>query len=435
MMSAQDHFEQLVTAVPGPRSRALAARLARCEAQGVTYLSDTFPVFWASAHGALVTDVDGNRFLDLTAAFGVANVGHTNPQVAAAVAAQAAQLLHGMGDVHPTEIKAVLLEKLAAITPGDLCKSYLTTGGAEAIEFALKTALLATGKAHVLAYRGAYHGLSLGTLDVIGIPKFRDPFAALVGDRTTWLAFPGADESLEAALAAARAALDADAQIGAIVVEPIQGRGGVIVPPAGFLRGLRAICDERRVLLILDEIYTGFGRTGVLFACEREHVVPDLLCIGKALGGGVPLAATIGRPDVMDAWPKSAGEALHTATFLGNPLACCAALATIGEIERLDIVGSVRRGAAAFEQRLLRLLVYDEVVAVRGIGYLWALEVTSAAVANRIVVGALARGVIVLQSGPTGNAITFAPPLVIAHDQLMRALDLVESCLVPAAVR
>jgi len=434
-MSVALGFERMVTAVPGPRSRAIHAKIARYEAQGVTYLSDTFPVVWSRAHGALVIDVDDNRYIDLTAAFGVANVGHTNERVAAAVGAQARDLIHGMGDVHPTEVKALLLERLAALAPGDLQKTYLTTGGAEAIEFALKTALLATGKSRFVAYRGGYHGLSLGTLEVIGIPKFRDPFAALIGERTTWLPFPDAGADVHAALAAARAALANDARVAAIVVEPIQGRGGVVVPPPGFLRGLRALCDARGVLLICDEIYTGFGRTGAMFACEHEAVVPDLLCIGKALAGGVPLAATIGRPAVMDAWPKSEGEALHTATFLGNPLACAAALATLDELARLDLIARVRDRAAEFAQRLERFAGHAEIVAIRGVGYLWALEFVSAAVAKRVVIDALARGVILLQSGPTGTSITLAPPLVIEADQLARALDLVESCLGAGAAR
>ncbi len=429
MNLALERFERIVTAVPGPRSQALRAKLACYEPQGVTYLSAAYPIFWAGAHGALVVDVDGNRYLDLCAAFGVANVGHTNDRVAAAVGRQAHELIHGMGDVHPSDVKALLLERLAALTPGDLQKTYLTTGGAEAVEFALKTALLATGKARFIAYRGAYHGLSLGALEVIGIPKFRDPFAGLIGERTTWLRFPAAATDLDLALDAARAALDRDPQVAAIVVEPIQGRGGVIVPPRGFLAGLRALCDARGVLLIFDEIYTGFGRTGAMFACEHEGVVPDLLCIGKALAGGVPLAATVGRPAVMDAWPKSTGEALHTATFAGNPLACAAALATLDELARLDLVARVRDRAAAFAQRLERFRLDPQVVAVRGIGYLHAVEFATAGAANRIVVDALARGVILLQSGPTGTSITFAPPLVIEADQLARALDLVEACL------
>jgi 4-aminobutyrate aminotransferase-like enzyme len=429
MSVAPDRFERIITAVPGPRSQALGAKLAQYEPRGVTFLSAAFPVFWASAHGALVSDVDGNRYIDLTAAFGVANVGHTNEQVAAAVGAQARDLIHGMGDVHPSAVKALLLERLAALAPGDLQKTYLTTGGAEAVEFALKTAVLATGKSRFVAYRGAYHGLSLGTLEVIGIPKFRDPFAGLIGERTTWLDFPDAAADLGAALADVRAALDRDSQVAALVVEPVQGRGGVIVPPRGFLAGLRALCDARGVVLVFDEIYTGFGRTGTMFACEHEGVVPDLLCVGKALAGGVPLGATIGRAAVMDAWPKSTGEALHTATFAGNPLACAAALATLDELVRLDLIARVRERAPGFARQLEPFRRFAQVVAVRGSGYLQAVEFASAVVANQLVVDALARGVLLLQSGPTGTSITLAPPLTIEDDQLARALHLVASCL------
>ncbi|MFN2461442.1 MAG: aspartate aminotransferase family protein [Candidatus Velthaea sp.] len=427
-------LERIVTAIPGPRSRALQAGIAAYEARGVTYLADDYPVFWQSAHGARVTDVDGNVYLDLTSAFGVANSGHANDAVVAAAADQMRRLMHAMGDVHPTEVKARLLAALAEITPGDLQKTYLTTSGAEAVEFALKTAVLATGKSRFLAYRGAYHGLSVGTLEVIGIPKFRAPFASLVGDRTTWLDFPGAGTSAPLAVDAARAALERDDGIAAVVVEPIQGRGGVIVPPSGFLRGLRAVCDERGVLLIADEIYTGFGRTGPMFACERDGVVPDLLCLGKALGGGMPLAATVGRPQVMDAWPKSTGEALHTSTYLGNPVACAAALANIAELRRLDVTAHVRRREPWLRDRLVRFAAHDDVVDVRGAGFLWGIEFRSAAAANRVVVTTLARGVILLQSGPTGTSVTIAPPLVIGDAQLARALDLTESVVGGIAV-
>lgn len=421
--------ESLVTPVPGPRSRALAERLARYEAPGVTYLGADYPVFWESASGALVTDVDGNRYLDLTSAFGVAAIGHTNPAVARAVAEQASRLMHGMGDVHPTEVRTQLLETLAQITPGALQKSFLSTSGAEAVEFALKTALLATRKPRVIAYRGAYHGLSLGALEVIGIDKFREPFAPLVPEHATFLPYPGAHTPLETAIDAVRRALDVDGEIGAVLLEPIQGRGGVIVPPDGFLRGLRALCDERGVLLILDEIYTGFGRTGPMFACEREGVVPDLLCIGKAMAGGIPLAATIGTARVMDAWPVSAGEAIHTSTFLGNPVACAAALATIAQLRTLDVTGRVRAAEGPLRDRLAALRSYRSVRDTRGAGFLHAVEFSDGAFANRVVVRALAAGLIVLQSGPTGTSITLAPPLVIDDAQLTRALDLFEQSI------
>jgi 4-aminobutyrate aminotransferase-like enzyme len=421
-----DDLEAIVTEVPGPRSRALAAELARYEAPGVTYLAGDYPVFWERASGALVVDADGNRYLDLTSAFGVAATGHTNPRVAAAIAEQATRLIHGMGDVHPTEVRTRLLARLAGLAPGALAKTYLATSGAEAVEFALKTALLASGKPHAIAYHGAYHGLSLGALEVGGIDKFRAPFAPLVAAQATLLPYPGARASLDDALAALRGALDRDPRIGAVIVEPVQGRGGVIVPPAGFLRALRAFCDEHALVLILDEIYTGFGRTGTMFACERDGIVPDLLCAGKALAGGVPLAATIGTAQVMDAWPVSAGEALHTSTFLGNPLACAAALANLDELIRLDVLGRVRAREGRLAERLNALASSSRVLDVRGLGFLWAVEFDRAEFANHVVVRGLARGVILLQSGPTGTSITIAPPLTIEDAQLDRALELFE---------
>jgi 4-aminobutyrate aminotransferase-like enzyme len=419
-------FESIITAVPGPRSIELAKRLAAVEPPGVTYLGAEYPVFWESAEGALVTDVDGNRYLDLTSAFGVAATGHTNPYVAAEIADQAQRLIHGMGDVHPTEVRTELLEHLAVIAPGDLRKSYLTTSGSDAIEFALKTALLATGKSRFVAYRGAYHGLSLGALEVAGIAKFREPFAPLVADRATFLAYPGANATVAVAIAALRTALDADRDVAAIVLEPIQGRGGVIVPPDGFLSAVRTLCDERGILLVLDEIYTGFGRTGTMFACDREGVVPDLLCVGKALGGGVPISATIGTARVMDAWPVSTGEALHTSTFLGNPLTCAAALANLDQIAQLDLVARVRAREPRLAAQLRELTRHAIVRDVRGRGFLWGVEFADPAVANRVVVRGLALGVILLQSGPTGTSVTIAPPLTIEDEQLTRALALFE---------
>jgi 4-aminobutyrate aminotransferase-like enzyme len=421
-----ERFESIRTPIPGPRSRAVAARIARFEARGVTYVGDDYPVAWAEAHGALVTDVDGNRYLDLTAAFGVAAVGHTNEHVRDAIATQAARLIHGMGDVHPPDVKADLLERLAAIAPGDCSQTYLGSNGGDAIEFALKTALLATGRPRALAFLGAYHGLSLGALPVAGIPRFRDPFAPLIGAHTTWLPFPGADDVLEDALARIERTLDGDPAIGAIVLEPVQGRGGVIVPPAGFLRGVRELCDRFAAVMILDEIYTGFGRTGPMFACEREDVVPDILCIGKALAGGVPLSAAVGRPAVLDAWPASEGEALHTATFLGNPLACAAAIAVLDEFERLPLLASVAAREPWMRVALDALRRYPIVTGVRGIGLLWAIEFPDAGIANRVVRRALQHGLILLQSGVEGTSITLAPPLTIEDDQLARAIALLD---------
>jgi 4-aminobutyrate aminotransferase-like enzyme len=298
-------------------SRSLRARLAAHESRNVTHLSEDFPIFWDRASRANVTDVDGATYLDLTAAFGVASVGHSNPRVVESIANQAERLAHGMGDVHPTEIRVQLLERLARIVPPGLDTFFLASTGSEAIEAAMKTAALATGKQRFASFSGAYHGLSIGALGLCGIERFRAPFTDMLPQRPLLLDFPHSNAPLDDALAAVRATLGMHSEIGALFVEPIQARGGIIVPPAGFLRGLREVCNDLRVLLVFDEIYTGFGRTGAWFAAELEDVVPDMLCMGKAMGGGFPISALVARRAVMNAWPISEGEALHTSTYLG----------------------------------------------------------------------------------------------------------------------
>ena len=417
-----------MSSIPGKRSRELAQLLRKYESRNVTFTGDDFPVFWDSAAGAMVTDVDGNEYIDLTAAFGVANSGHTNPSVVAAVQHQAAQLMHAMGDVHPAAIKARLLEKLAAITPGDLSKTFLCSSGADAIEAAMKTAALATGKPAFAAFRGSYHGLSIGTLELAGIKKFRDPFLAWLPERTLLLDYPHPNGG-ERALEYARRAFSRRYDLAAVIVEPIQGRGGCNVPPKEYLSGLREICRERGLLFICDEIYTGFGRTGTMFAVEQEHLVPDILCFGKALGNGFPISGAIATPEIMDAWPVSEGESLHTSTHLGNPMGCAAALANIAEIEERELP---QRAAALGEllgARLNTLRASGKAAGVRGRGLMWGIELRDAEQARSVVERALKEGVIILQAGTEGNVLSLTPPLVISQAELNHAVDVVESCL------
>ena len=423
-------LEQIVTAVPGKRSRELAQSLSRHESRNVTYLADDFPIFWESARGATVTDVDGNRYIDCTAAFGVANVGHANPHVTQAVAEQAERLVHGMGDVHPTEIRVRLFERLAEILPRELSRAFLATTGSEAVEVALKTAMLATGRSRFASFHGAYHGLSFGALAVGGIDRFRRAFAAALSEPLL-LEFPrdGSGISLEQAAQRTHDALEHAGDIAAVIVEPVQGRAGCFRPIVGYLTALRRICDDLGILLILDEIYTGFGRTGRWFAFEREGVIPDVLCIGKALGSGFPISAAVGTAAVMDAWPRSTGEALHTSTYLGNPIGCAAALATIAEMRRLDLPQRAARLGNELATRLRRLRAHQRVADVRGCGLFWAVQFRGTSVAGVAVKSALARGAIFLQSGVTGDSITIAPPLTIGREQLLRAVDSLEESL------
>ncbi len=350
-----DELPAPAASIPGPASLDLARRLRVVESRTITRLTPTFPVFWTEARGAAVRDADGSVYVDLTAGFGVAHAGHSHPAVAAAIAEQAARLAHGLGDVHPPEVKVELLEKLAAIAPGDLGVTILGSAGAEAVEAALKTARLRTGRAGIIAFEGGYHGLTYGALSVTHRTDFRDPFADQLFPAVRHVPYPDGPDAgrLTATLEAMERAIEQAERtshpVGAIVVEPVLGRGGIIVPPAGFLPALRERCDGDRILLILDEIYTGIGRTGRWFACEHVATVPDIVVAGKALTGSLPLSAAIGARDVMDAWPPSMGEAIHTSTFLGNPVACAAALAQLqaieeeGLLERAVTVGNAIR--------------------------------------------------------------------------------------------
>jgi len=444
-LSAGDRLPHIVATPPGPRSRDLAARLRQYESPNVTYISDSFPIFWAEAVGANVLDVDSNVYIDVTAGFGVAVSGHQNPRIAAAIRKQLESLAHGLGDVHPPEIKVRLLERLAEVTPPGLEMSILASSGGEAIEAALKTARLASGRPGVLCFSGAYHGLTYGALSVTDGEYFRAPFEDQLGIPIARVPFPNpyrpAPEVedrgglLSATLNLVAERLDADDRIGSVIVEPILGRGGVVVPPDGFLRGLRDECDRRGLVLIFDEVFTGFGRTGRWFACEHEGVAPDILCVGKALSGVLPFSACIGRPEVMAAWPLSRGDAIHTSTFLGNPLACAAALAQIDEIEDQRLVErSVGLGASMLD-RLEEIQTQVSAVGdVRGRGLLAAIELVQdpssrkpdSERARQLVGDALRRGLILLGGGPT---LQLSPPLTITEEQLGFALATLEACL------
>ena len=430
-------LEAIVTEIPGSRSLDLAVTLATCESQGVTYLAEDFPVFWERAEGVLVTDVDGNRFIDCTAAFGVAAVGHGNPQVVDAVSRQARKLMHGMGDVHPSAVRATYLARLSERAPGNLDRCFLGTNGADAIEFALKTALLRTQRPGVLYFEGGYHGLSYGTLEVAGIDRFRVPFLSQLRNENIRLPYPTDTVGMEAALAGIENVLQTNPHIGAILIEPIAGRAGTLIPAAGVLPGLRKLADRFDVVLIFDEIYTGFGRTGTWFACDSENVVPDILCLGKAIAGGFPLSAAVGNEATFGAWPRSTGEAIHTSTYLGNPMACAAGHAVLDEIETHNLVERAVQMGEWFGVRLAELAhrlceETDLSIIVRGRGMMWALDLGNEDIAVRSTVHALHAGLIVLPQGTACTAIALTPPLVITKEQLTRALALLEGAILRA---
>ncbi len=389
------------TRIPGPKSRALSRQLRRYESRNITFVSDHWPIFWQRASGANGWDVDGNRYIDLTAAFGVASVGHGNPRVVAALKAQAGKLLHAMGDVHPNELKLELARELVSLTFSRWDRSearvVFANSGAEAVEAALKTAAIHTKRSGVIAFEGAYHGLTYGALDTTWRAQFRSPFSEQLGHFTAHVPFGRVPNVANIE------------NFGAVIVEPIQGRGGIVVPPDDFLPKLRTFCDDHELVLIVDEIYSGFCRTGRWFACEHWGVTPDVVCVGKAMAGGFPISACIGRADVMDSWPESQGEAIHTSTFLGNPLGCAAALGSIREMKRIKLAERSRELGKWLATRL------EKIGKVRGKGLMLGLEVGNAV---PLVEKLLQRGILALPEGDHNEILGLTPPLVITERQL-----------------
>ena len=425
---------EVVGTPPGPTGISWVDVLARHESPGITArrarqgesrgLSKD-PIVWTRAAGANVWDADGNRYVDLTAGFGVATIGHTHPAVTRAICAQAGTLLHGMGDVFPNDRRIALMAALAGrATFGGvaLSQAILAGGGAEAVEAALKTATLAAGKPGVLAFWGGYHGLSYGALAATAYKAdFRAPFAAQLGAHVRHLPY-GCDPGLVDAFVAGPAT--GGEAIGAILVEPIQARGGEVVPPAGWLAALRAICDRRGLVLVFDEVYTGFGRTGRWWGSEHEGVVPDVMAVGKSLGGGLPIGAALARPEIMRAWGESKGEAIHTSTFLGNPVVAAAALATLEVMVAIDVPARARAFEAA-----TRAYFEPRGVGVRGRGGLLGLELGSPGAAARVMGRALRRGYLVLPSGVHGDVLGLTPPLMLSDAQRGAAFDAIAAAI------
>jgi 4-aminobutyrate aminotransferase-like enzyme len=405
-----------------------------------TEADGSWPIVWDRAKGVHVWDAEGKKHLDLTAAFGVAAAGHANPRVVKAGQQQMGRLLHAMGDVHPHALKAELARELSRIiferwsrithhASRNTGKTIFSNSGFEAVESALKTAILATGRHGVIAFTGAYHGLGYGALNATHRDFFRKPFQPQLREFARFVQFPARTADLAAVEFQIRHLFRRE-RIGAILVEPVQARGGINIPPLEFLPLLRKLCDELGALLIADEIYTGFGRTGKWFACEHSGVTPDLICLGKALTGGFPLSACVGRADLMDAaWPVSRGEAIHTSTFLGNPVGCAMALAQIAEIERLklpDRAAELGKFLLAELQSKISNLKFE--IRVHGQGLMAGVELRrrdgspATAEAFAAVKNLLRRGFIFLPEGEYGNVISFTPPLTITKAQLAKAV-------------
>jgi 4-aminobutyrate aminotransferase/(S)-3-amino-2-methylpropionate transaminase len=390
-----------------------ARRKRRAEASG----APNDPIVWREARGANVVDVEGNVFVDLTSGFGASSVGHAHPRVVEAIREQSSRLVQGLGDVYPSDVKVALLERLAAMMPFAGARALLATNGADAVEIGLQTARLATGRPGIVAFTGAYHGLSLGALDVCGYsPAFREPFASWLTDDVVFVPFAAREDERTASLTALEAAL-VSGNVGAVLIEPILGRGGVHVPPAGYLVDVASLARRHGALVVVDEIFVGLGRAGSHLRSVEEGVTPDIVCLGKALGGGMPISACLAREDVMRAWGEPGREAIRTGTFYGHPVSCAAALSAL---DVLEDEGLVARSHALGERALARLARHGD---ARGAGLFLGLDVGAPGRALGVVRRMLELGYLVLPAGNDASVVQLVPPLSIDEGLLEGAID------------
>ena len=372
-------------------------------------------MLWEEALGSNVLDVDGNRYIDLTAGFGVAAVGHRHPAVVSAVQRQAGRLIHGLGDVyaHPTRLE--LAERLCKLAPMNQARAYFAVSGADAVEIALKTGRLHSGRPGVLAFDPAYHGTTLGALAATSRPAFREPFTEPLEHLVHRVPYGASPERI-AELFERQPAAGHRYLPGRTGHRP---RGDPLAA-ARLAGGPGRTCRRREVVLAVDEVFTGFGRCGAWFVCREAGVEPDLVCCGKALGGGLPIAAVLGRKEVMDAW-RSDGEARHTATFVAHPLACAAALATLEVIETEDLIDRSRTVGDRFGQALEPLRSRPEVTDIRGQGLLGAIELDSPTHAAGATAPPGSRGLIAAErAAPQAAVLQLCPPLVITEASTTR---------------
>ena len=384
------------------------------------YLAQTLPdpigIEIERAQGVWLYARDGRRYLDFISGIGVANLGHGNPAVIAAIKRQAERYLHVMvyGE-YVLDTQVALARRLAQLLPAGLGQIYFTNSGAEAIEGALKTARKHTGRIGFVAFEGAYHGDTMGALALAGNPAFRAPFEPL----------PGPVRHLPYGDAAALNAIDSS--VAAVVIEPVQAEGGVRIPSAAFMRALRARCDGAGALLIFDEVLTGFGRTGKLFALEHFGVIPDIVVLAKALGGGLPLGAFCASASLLSVLAHDPPLG-HITTFGGHPLSCAAGLAALEALIGDSLPERAARVGGIIMERLTRL-AGGNVVAVRGIGLLIGIEMASFDLARQLVEKSIASGVIVNWTLNCDRVVRLAPPLTIGEDEVDYALTTIERCL------
>jgi 4-aminobutyrate aminotransferase / (S)-3-amino-2-methylpropionate transaminase / 5-aminovalerate transaminase len=420
----------LKTAIPGPRSQEILARLHDVVSSA---LSVYLPIVAAEGRGATLTDVDGNTFIDFSGGVGCLNVGHAHPHVVGAVQEQAAQFFHTDFTIVPYEVYVDVAERLLSLAPFEgPAKAAFFNAGTEAVENAVKFARAYTGRPAVIAFEGAFHGR---TLLALTLTSKTHPYKAGLGPfapEVYRVPFPYEYRGIDTdeALAALRRALVtqvAAENVAAIVIEPVLGEGGFVVAPPEFLRGVRAICDEHGIVLVADEVQTGFGRTGRMFAIEHSGVEPDLIVVAKSIAAGLPLSGVLGKTEIMDA----PGEGGVGGTYVGNPVALAAAAAVLDVmaeealVERAERIGETIRGRMQEWQRR-----HPRIGDVRGLGAMLAIELVEDPASKRpapdlasaVTEAAAERGLILLKAGTHSNCIRVLCPLVITDGELEEAL-------------
>lgn len=429
---------RLKTKLPGPKAQALLERDQRYMSPSYTRI---YPLVVARGSGAVIEDVDGNLFLDMTAGIAVTATGHCHPKVVAAIQDQATKLLHMSGTDFYYEPQIDLAQRLAESAPGPSAKRvFFTNSGAEAMEAALKLARWHTGRPRAVAFFGAFHGRTYGAMSLSGSKVVhRRGFAPLVPD-IHHVPFPRGRDVHFDTKQVDRAVRDIEQtlfkrvappeEVAAIFVEPIQGEGGYHVSPPGFLVALRELCDRHGILLVVDEVQTGMGRTGKLFALEHWGVEPDIMCLAKGLASGMPLGVIIARDTVMD-WPPGS----HASTFGGNPVSCRASLATLDLLEAEYIANAAKRGEQL--QRGLRELQkrHANIGEIRGLGLMVAMDITRPGdpdalehdERDEIVEAAFHQGLLLLGCGEA--ALRFCPPLCVNAEQIDKALQILDGVL------
>ncbi len=424
---------KLVTSVPGPQSHTWLVRARRVAAPMGPPVPPGPPqsIVFARGRGSNVWDADGNRFVDLAAGFGSLLLGHGATAVQRAIEVQMPRLMQAMGDVYPADAKVGLLEQLVELFPGKQAQGIVGQSGADAVSAALKTAVLHTGRAGVIAFGGAYHGLSYGPLAACGLREsYRLPFAEQLGQHVSWLPYPQGNEQV-AQLEGALRELLSTRRFGAVLFEPVLGRGGVVPMTPEVASLLRRVTEEMGALLIADEIWTGLGRCGAWLRCSELEIVPDLVCLGKGLGGGLPISVCLGRASVMASW-RQEREVVHTSTFAGAPLACAAALAVIDVLRRTELLDESRRVGAQFGEQLRKALPPE--VSIRGVGMMWGVDVPGGPGSAWAVLQALLRrGYLVSTGGGQRETVVLTPPLnipeAILHDFVPVFAEVLAECL------